>query len=32
MDWENCPEVEVRADYVHGVPTVGDSRVPAESI
>lgn len=31
MDWKNCPEVKVRAGYVHGAPTVGDWRVPVET-
>ena len=32
MDWKSCPEVKVRPGYVHGAPTVGDSRVPVETI
>ncbi len=32
MDWQNCSEVKIRAGYVHGAPTVGDSRVAVETI
>ncbi len=32
MDWKDCPEVKIRPGYVQGAPTVGDSRVPLETI
>jgi uncharacterized protein (DUF433 family) len=32
VDWSECPLVERVADRVSGVPTLRDSRLPADSI